>query len=495
MSLFDSTQIAIGHRFVHYIGPNDTSIPSPGFPPSPHADLDLYALRSLDFFLNSTATELEQPFGTGIWSGVISCLLHSQPAVKYGLIALAALHENYQYASESTFAEHRKVLALEHYTRSVSEIVQLNKQDSTEARGATLVASLLFCAIESLQGHFQSAMKHVTAGIDLLNACEDDMQELKCLPNTLFEALRRIFTGLAMQSMAMEDTAILPTLSRHLKQSYLRTSCSFTTIDQALAEIALLQTDGMRVLTWAEKCNKKPGFPSLEIQQANQALHQRFHCWNLMYRDLVVANTSLEGTNDHRTRLALLTLRVNQHVTRIMLSVVYTAGQTAFDALTEEFEGVVSTAEEIVRVESEHTLVSGRSTRPMFGLTLGIVAPVFFTCVRCRDHSIRHRALSFLRKTARREAVWDARIVSPVAEKVVAVEEEAAAYYRSRAGAVVSDQRLCGVDMTPASKEIPEFERIHTLQINWSDAENTARLSFTSTLGLNKHEEKFVWDE
>lgn len=480
---------------MYYIARSQTALPSPSPAPSQHTDLNLDALRSLNFFHDSTAAQLEQPFGSGLWSQAISCLLHSQPAIKHGLIALAAFHENYQHTSISPYAEKRKVLALEYYGRSISGIVQLRLGDAKRSLGPTLVASLLFCLIESLQGHFHSALKHVAAGVDLLTQCESDPTVADCLPSDMVQGLGQIFISLSMQAVALEDNVIRSVLSRYLDQSHLRATPCFSTIEQALADVAHLQIDGMKIAAWSDSSQKHPDFPSPALQQAVQALYQRYDSWNSMYHDLANANVCLEGTKEQRTRLALLTLCINQHVTKIILSVIFKSGQSCFDAMVSDFNVIVSSAEEMTRIESEHAAVAGKHDGPVFNSAMGIVPAIFYTSVRCRDYFIRHRALSYLKNTRRREALWDTNVVASIAERVIAVEEEAAAQYLDFTDNSSHGRHVPRMQDAPHSlKKVPESERIERLVVDFLDSETSAKISLVSISGSNKHQGMLVWD-
>lgn len=481
---------------MHYVAPSWSTCPSPSPVPSQHTDLDLHALRSLDFFLKSSAIQLEHPFEQGLWSQAMSCLLHSQPAVKHGLIALSAFHENFQDASRSVHADRRKVLALEHYGRSINEIVQLRLEDTQKSLGPTLVACLLFCIIESLQGHFASAMKHIAAGLDLLNQCDGDMAMVSSLPSVLFEALRRSFICLGMQAAVMEDVLVQPVLWRYLQRAHLRTSCCFSTTDQALAEAAHLLVDGMKLMVWTDSSHEDPDFPSAPLQQAIRALQGRFDHWNAILDDLARTNIDLEGVEQRQPGIALLALRINQHVIKIMIAVVLEKEQTAYDMLTDEFDSLMNTAEEIERIESSHASAAGTLDRPMFNVAMGVVSAVFFTCIRCRDRSIRYRALSYLKKTKRRETLWDAAVVASVAEKLVAIEEEAAARYWNAAEAVDPDVSLRNAGgLTHSAKSLPETERIEILHVDFTDSETSAKISFINKNGSSKHQRTIAWGE
>lgn len=191
----------------------------------------------------------------------------------------------------------------------------------------------------------------------------------------------------------------------------------------------------------------------------------------------------------------MLTLRVNQVIVEIILSLGFATNQMGYDGLTIEFETVVSTAEEICRIEAEHIFTARDSDQPVFSLTLGIVPAMFFACVRCRYSPIRRRALSVLRTQRRRESIWDTALVASVAEQVVIVEQEAAAHRHDGAGSS-SDRESCNVEEaahTPA--DLPEAARIKMLAVDFRDSENIAKVSLMSTTGKWERHNVYVWDE
>lgn len=64
--------------------------------------------------------------------------------------------------------------------------------------------------------------------------------------------------------------------------------------------------------------------------------------------------------------------------------------------------------------------------KPVYSLDLGIIAPLYMAISRCRDPSIRRRALKLLACCNRCEGIWDSTLSARVGERIIAIEEQGA---------------------------------------------------------------------
>lgn len=63
---------------------------------------------------------------------------------------------------------------------------------------------------------------------------------------------------------------------------------------------------------------------------------------------------------------------------------------------------------------------------PLFSIDLGIICPLYFTGLNCRDLGIRRQVLMLL-ATPRREGMWDSQVATHILNQTIAREEETAA--------------------------------------------------------------------
>lgn len=64
--------------------------------------------------------------------------------------------------------------------------------------------------------------------------------------------------------------------------------------------------------------------------------------------------------------------------------------------------------------------------KPTFSLSLGLITPLYMTASRCRDPTIRRRALHLLHTCNRKEGIWDSSLAALVAQRIVEIEEAGA---------------------------------------------------------------------
>ena len=69
------------------------------------------------------------------------------------------------------------------------------------------------------------------------------------------------------------------------------------------------------------------------------------------------------------------------------------------------------------------SVLSAESGRGNFTLDTGIIPPVYFTVLKCRDPTLRRRALVLLKNCKHQEGAWNGPIIASMAEKIMKLEE------------------------------------------------------------------------
>lgn len=477
--------------------------------PSPFVDFDESSLRAWRFFLHSTATQLQGPFPAKIWSECLTRLAHSNGAIKHGIVALASLHENFMSLSDPDTSSIRHVLALEHYGKSIREVVYANQRDPQSAVLTTLVSSLLFCAIESVQGHMSSALKHISAGLGLLADHRDtvlmeDSEENREFPGFAL-ALQEMFFNLAGQSLSYEERLIMNNskLVEYLRRPRIVAESPSISIEKAAQELTGLFNDILLFQTWVESRQDEVDFPGPDLAAKANELHARYEGWIQIYHELL-ATSPRQLSSDSSGHQALLELRVNQLICRICLNINFDhQTQTVFDQCRSEFEAVVQVCEDLMMLEARSSDMSGRSQSPArlpqlsFRMSLGIVPALLFTCTKCRDQRIRYQALQVLKGIRRRECIWDSDVVSMVAEQFVKIEERLARKYWQQN--LEANNRRSDLDSSTTELSIPEIARIHSMIVELPDDDDErgrASVAFLKTGDPdNRRVEYLQWED
>lgn len=86
------------------------------------------------------------------------------------------------------------------------------------------------------------------------------------------------------------------------------------------------------------------------------------------------------------------------------------ANDTAvFSRCTNDFQTVVSLSQSLVEA-AEHDIQRGNGSLAgglTFSTDMGVVAPLYYVCIKCADVPLREQAIELLSRCPRREGMWD----------------------------------------------------------------------------------------
>lgn len=114
-------------------------------------------------------------------------------------------------------------------------------------------------------------------------------------------------------------------------------------------------------------------------------------------------------------------LRLHHRVATIMLHTLAEEDATVHDRYIPDFLLVLERCEHII---DRRASVPEEDLPNIRGPTLGILPPLFFVATKCRNHTIRHRALKLLHGTLLNEREWTSCMATMMAKFVVVQEEK-----------------------------------------------------------------------
>jgi hypothetical protein len=129
--------------------------------------------------------------------------------------------------------------------------------------------------------------------------------------------------------------------------------------------------------------------------------------------------------------------------------------------------------------------------KPTFSLSLGLISPLYIIVSRCRDPTIRRRALHLLYACNRKEGIWDSRLAARVGQRIIEVEEAGATPLPSQGSSNGSE--TVGVI---SADQIPENARIHEMEVSFL-ADRRGRIRYTKSTGsgISKPEPTEYYEE
>jgi len=196
-------------------------------------------------------------------------------------------------------------------------------------------------------------------------------------------------------------------------------------LDRELSSVFLLIRRQQEVdLFWGINSHPQPSvFP---LEETRQMHLQRLQQWSIAFQRCVLSTTDIHSTKVLPT---VLLAKINHATVTLMLQTLFAATEMLYDAYTPQFAHILSLTEALVSTTSRKKL---HPSAPSF--EQGIIVPLSFIIMKCRQVGLRKRALQLLRQAPEREGMWNRDSVLRVAKLKVSIEE------RSRVG--VEDKEL-----------------------------------------------------
>jgi hypothetical protein len=98
--------------------------------------------------------------------------------------------------------------------------------------------------------------------------------------------------------------------------------------------------------------------------------------------------------------------------------------ETAYDTYTPQFAEIITHSSALISVQEN-------ARRQLFTMEMGLIDPLYWTSLKCRDPVMRREAVKLLCNCGK-EGVWDGAIMASVAQHVIDVEENLATAARGR---------------------------------------------------------------
>lgn len=161
------------------------------------------------FFITCTSSVTSVYYSSDFWSHLVLQLSHSEPAIKYALCSLGALHRMFrasQKANPDGTAVEFQNYSLSQYNLAVKCTHRLLAQSSSGDSDLVvkgLVACVLFVCYENLVGNYRTAQMHLQNGLKILpRAVDGHGKQRPTEPDNIVQVLNR----LDLQAMSFADS-------------------------------------------------------------------------------------------------------------------------------------------------------------------------------------------------------------------------------------------------------------------------------------------------
>lgn len=398
--------------------------------PSPVAPQTDSEKRSFQFYQSRTLELATEFFDSEFWGERILQLYNEEPAIKHGLLALSSMHENYERSAEDDDGSLYNS-ALSHYIKAISHSnTLLSKKDQSWTHlERILISCFLFICYENLTGNHRVAVMHLKNGQKILEN------------NPLMKVENRIGLGYTQQShnmvvimanFSLVDFQAMAFSDENTPYDYQTSSSIIPSIEKyfkSMTTARVYMMDIMRSLLQLIDIYHRQDLDPVSFQAHHTYLGLAISDWLPAFQRL--EKEMME--KDHkkvRTSMAIKMLKVHHVCARIMYDCCFGASEMAWDAHIEQFREIVdiiSTTPPFDRDTYPSSTTDAAVPPTQTNLTpVPRIHPtkiLWVVATRCREPTLRRRALSMMLLDHRRELAWDSLVAAKFAEVIIKEEE------------------------------------------------------------------------
>ncbi|TPX10828.1 uncharacterized protein E0L32_008217 [Thyridium curvatum] len=407
--------------------------------------------RSFHFFQQVAAPKLSGDLDAFFWKVLVLQVCQSEPAVRHAVLAVSSLYEDLMQNELNT--THKRSFALQQYNMAIACLLDQMNGSANRPIGS-LLTCVLFVCIEFMQSKDRESMIHLEQGRQILvqldkqaaNSQDPDMAIIK-------EHLVPIYTRLSLNSFLFGGTPVaIPDSLKLLSQI----PASFNSIFEARYTIyefldrVLRFTQRSRPLRYKKRVSREVlrGFES----------EQDYLFGQLSKINVAMSLFQASAAKD-ATDADLAGLRLYLHIVKIWIGTALSNRETDFDSHVDSFSAVVPLCATTIEAAASARQKEGhhnhyhhhhraqataaapppsRSISPpsstgggardsfFFTMEANTIPPLYYVATKCRHSLIRHAAVDLLRRSpVRKENLWRADAVLPLAEHVIELEERA----------------------------------------------------------------------
>lgn len=387
-------------------------------------------LRAFDFFRKESATRLGGLFESDFWNRLVLQASHKEPTIRHGVIALGSLLESVEQLHPDSAGEgsSRNKFALQQCNRAIGELKQdlcANGQRSIEM---VLISCIIFICFESIQGSYEAALTHLQSGLLIFRDWQVANKDSSPYGTPASSRYHKGIDSEITQILARLNLQAITFIDTHLFHGGLIMSDAVIVVDSVPGSFHSIN----EARDWLDGCMSSMFQSTLAAYFSQQldittsqpqplASHKSLDVllqWSDAF-DAFVKRSEMPLSSKELQGATLLEIRYR--IARILIMTGLGPRETDFDAFYPDFDKIVSLASALI---NDSGLLDFSEARNHYSFEQGIVSPLYLVASRCREPSIRRRALSLLSAVPRQECLWNSQMLSRIAKKIILLEEE-----------------------------------------------------------------------
>ena len=406
--------------------------------------------QAFDFFIHNTGRDL---FSATNMKSVYQLMLQisqSDDAIRSAIVALGSTGEQLHTCDSLAIQRERSSPGQDftriQYCKALHCLQRRIDANSEHSVAYTILLCVLFCIFEFLQGNDVGALTHLKGGLRLLSQdysrVSGGLDKLSQNADLHGEILT-IFSAMNVQAALWLGLDELPSPFMWLPQpaagvggsgliysqeDYSQPSV-FATIDQISESLNQLTRQIYAFRLFITSCNERssedPIFQSLRTEKEH--LVSQLQQWPTAV-DTWEMQLHSKSTSDHTYRLAAM--KMNYIIVNILLQTYLEEANKlrTYQEFEADFHRVLILANPIVRPMNDLARLriqrvvtaNNMGINPVsVSLQSGVIAPIYYTAIKCQNLSICREAISLLSEAPWREGAWDSLAMANIAKNQI----------------------------------------------------------------------------
>ncbi|KAL2074746.1 hypothetical protein VTL71DRAFT_8525 [Oculimacula yallundae] len=396
---FNSTSLSLTHR-------------TPGLHPGTSQEK-----RGFQYFITQTGGELSGFYSSSFWETFVLQASTAEPSLRHAIIAIGSIHEEFAnrrlaYGTEEVSKGH--AFAVNQYIKAIGHL-RKSLADGKQATITALMSCILFVCFDSLRGHFVSAMAHLKSGLRILRDLKSSSASDE---HAIATDIAPLFLRLSIQAILFIDTRPTPerramvTELAHVSARNEHIPETFESLDEARNCMNQVANSLFR-MTYLCNAHKSISEQPLETFDLFQKYAVENERWNTAFERFMRAKSAMLNNRELRGAALLKIHHMTAHIMSKMTPDISDPRPVAqamndpkiFARFTDEFRTIVNLCRSLVATE-EQDIRNGK-TAAGFSSDLGVIAPLYYVCIRCQDPAVKNLAIALMERCPRREGMWD----------------------------------------------------------------------------------------
>ncbi|OJJ50320.1 hypothetical protein ASPZODRAFT_128936 [Penicilliopsis zonata CBS 506.65] len=388
--------------------------------------------RCFSYFRAHTVPAMVGWFDSEIWQRLVLQMAQADPAVCHAVAALSALHEASSRGQGAWDPRRHQQFALEQYGKSISLLSKRLRSNDPCLRQVVLVCCLAFIFIEYLQGRYDHAFTHLANALHILTNHRGAVARSSLLTKVLCDsssdhrstdesALLKVFTHVDVQSAHFGAKTSLPDLSLAIASltDVVHQGVVFTSIVDAKQKLDSVFNNILRFRTTCAPLLHDPTTDLLHLAVETEKMRSQLQAHIAAFDELLARYPNPTPKEARSIDI----IRLHHLVGTVDLDTVLDPLETVYDSCLPRVRKFVDISERVIA-----SLKAEYKDRPLpeLMMDLGVIAPLGWVSLRCRDRETRQRALDLLQAWPHREGSYDSRFFVLVASQIMAIENEGA---------------------------------------------------------------------